>query len=469
MKLKPIEAELADAEMWRLFPHAFAVVASKGAWLPYKHLVYLAKKLAAAMARGGARVIVEMPPRHGKSELISKWLPAWVLDMRPDARVMLGTYEADFGATWGRKVRDWFESERGQAISGTRIRSDSHAADRWETTAGGGMITAGVGGAFTGRGFDVGIIDDPHKNWQEAQSAGKRQAVIDWFLSTFRTRAEPGAAIIVLQTRWHDRDLAGYLQNEDSDDWEVVRLPAIAEAADPIGRAEGEALCPERYPIEVLQAIKTSLGAVMFAALFQQRPRPLEGGMFAAKDFQRYHLLPATEMYAQSWDLSFDENEGSAFVSGQVWAKHKAGFYLIDEYHEQANFVAQEKAMKAMHERYPSARTVVVENKANGPAIISRLKKDIPGLYSFNPKGSKETRAASISGFVEAGNVHLPAKAKDKPWVEEWLAEVCSFPRGALKDRVDAFVQMLLYWSRKGTAGNIDIGTSTRKSILGGL
>lgn len=469
MKLKPTQAELADAELWRLFPHTFAVVASRGRWQAYKHAVYVAKRIAAAIARGNGRVIVELPPRHGKSTLISEMIPQWFLDMRPDGRVMLASYEADYASTWGRKVRNWFESDYGKTVSATKIRGDSHAADRWETTEGGGMVTAGVGGSFTGRGFDIGIVDDPHKNWAEAQSATRRQAVIDWFNSTFRTRGEPNSTIIVLQTRWHERDLAGYLQSdEEHQDWEVIRLPALAEADDEIGRKPGEALCPTRYDLAALNMIRSTLGSIMFAALYQQRPQPLSGGMFVAKDFKRYLILPEMDLWTQTWDLSFDESEGSAFVSGQVWGKKKADFYLVDEFHDQANFVAQEKAMRSMHERYPEARTVLVENKANGPAIISRLKRDIPGLLAFNPKGSKETRAASISGIVEAGNVWLPDDSIC-PWAKDWLAEVCAFPRGTLKDRVDAFVQMLLHWSKKGVSGTIDLGKHTKTSILGGL
>lgn len=469
MKLKPTQAELADAELWRLFPHTFAVVASKGRWIPYRHLVYAAKRIAAAIARGNGRVIVEMGPRHGKSSLISEEIPEWFLDMRPDGRVMLASYEADYASSWGRKVRNWFESDQGKATSSTRVKGDSHAADRWETHAGGGMVTAGIGGSFTGRGADLLLVDDPHKNWQEAQSATKRQSVIDWFNSTFRTRGEPGATIIVLQTRWHERDLAGYLQSdEEHQDWEIIRLPSFAEANDPLGRAVGAALCPERYDEAALAQIKLDLGSIMFAALHQQRPQPLEGGLFPRKDFIPYLILPETPEWAQTWDLSFDEGEGTAFVSGQVWCKHKAGFYLVDEYHEQANFVAQEKAMLSMHARYPQARTVLVENKANGPAIISRLKKDIPGIKAFNPKGSKETRAASISGFVEAGNVHVPDKSI-APWVDDWLAEVASFPRGALKDRVDAFVQMMLFWSSKSGTGSMKFDISPKTSVLGGL
>jgi hypothetical protein len=189
---------------------------------------------------------------------------------------MLGTYAADFARDWGRAVRDNFESYHG--ILSTRLREDSRAADRWNTQAGGGMITGGVGGSFTGRGFHLGIVDDPFKNYQEAMSKAVRDNVWNWWRSTFLTRAEPGASIVVTLTRWHVDDLLGRILAEpDGHRWRIIRMPALAEGADILGRPQGEALWPERYDKAALRAASVAVGPYVWDALYQQNPPDLAG------------------------------------------------------------------------------------------------------------------------------------------------------------------------------------------------
>lgn len=447
--------------MWRLFPHTFANVASRGKWLPYRYLVEISLAIAKAIVQGNGRIVVSIPPRHGKSELISHWTPAWFLDLFPDKRVLLASYEADFAASWGRKVRTFFEGAGDLSL--TKIRSDSSAADRWETNYGGSMNTAGIGGAFTGKGGDLLIIDDPIKNWEQAMSPGHRQKVRDWFLSTFYTRAEPGSTIIVLMTRWHEDDLAGYLLNEHDDDWQEIKMPALSE--------KNEALCPERYTAEDLGKIRTGIGSFMFGALYQQTPVPLDGGVFKRHWFRFYTMDTLPKVFdesIQSWDFPFDDNLGASFASGQPWSRKGADVYLMGEFHEQCDFPAMKRALKKMTEDYPETRTKVIENKAAGAPLIKELKHEVPGLVPWNPIGSKEARAISVSGIVEAGNVYLPHPTMC-PWVKDWIEEVCTFPKAKLKDRVDAFVQALLRFNRKRRTGNVNFESHTRPSPVAGV
>ena len=457
--------KLDPSELWRLYPHTFAKRASRGRWVPYDYLARISRAIAKAVRAGRGRIIVSLPPRHGKSELISKWVPTWRLDDDPTARVMLASYEADFAARWGRHVRAFFEQ---QDLSRTKISTDSSAADRWETTLGGGMNTAGVGGAFTGKGGDLLLVDDPIKNWEEAQSAKHREKIWEWFLSTFYTRAEPGATIVVLMTRWHERDLAGRLLTEHSDTWHEINLMATSE-----GDGLGTPLCPERYTQADLLGIRKSLGPMMYGALYDQRPRPLEGGVFK-KNWFRYWLpntLPDTfDEIIQSWDLPFDNaTDASSYVAGQVWGRKGADRYLLHEYHEQTDYPGMKAAVRNMTAAYPLARTKVVENKASGAPLIKDLKSEISGLVAWNPKGSKFARATACSGEVESGNVYLPHPSI-APWVRDALEELCAFPKGKFNDRVDAMTQALLRFTLNPSAkGSISLGSITRAAPVGGM
>jgi hypothetical protein len=250
-------------------------------WLSPRHVQLVDRILVDAAAgrlkdRGYAGIIISEPPRHGKSTHCSHWFPAWFLGRYPQKNVILTSYEADFAASWGRKVRDTLQ-EHGKREFGVTVRADSSSASRWETTAGGGMITAGAGGAITGRGAHLLVIDDPVKNAEEAASMTIRDSVWDWYLTTARTRVEPGGFQVIIMTRWHPDDLVGRLlkqmqEDPKADRFAVVDLPALAEGDDPLGRAPGEPLWPERYDAEELERIKATLGTRAWSSLYQQRP-----------------------------------------------------------------------------------------------------------------------------------------------------------------------------------------------------
>ena len=218
-----------------------------------------------------------MPPRHGKSELASKWTPIWFLANWPNKRVILSSYEATFAASWGRKVRNTMQENPG---IGVQLSEDSKAVGVWETTQGGGMLAVGAGGAITGHGADLLVIDDPVKNAEEAASPVIRQKIWEWWQTTPRTRMEPGGSIIVDMARWDVDDLVGHLKAQRDEPWVIVELPAVAEANDAIGRSPGEALWPERYDLSALAAIRRDVGEDAWASLYQQRPNPQGRGYY---------------------------------------------------------------------------------------------------------------------------------------------------------------------------------------------
>ena len=310
--------DVARVRLWRKQKQALSprysgpyqlALAANPSWQPAQHVLYLERLLVDAVeGRGAARLIVTLPPRHAKSTVVSHYLPAWYLSRWPERQIVLASYEARFASRWGRRAREVVE----RMALGIRLRRDVTAADQWETLAGGGMTTAGVGGPITGYGAHLLVIDDPVKNAEEARSAVFREKVWDWWLSTASTRLEPGAVVVLLMTRWHEDDLAGRLiravREVDDDDreeqWAVINLPAIACEDDPLGRAPGEALWPERFPLHRLERRRERLGSYWWSALYQQSPIAEGGGAFQRQWFRVVQAAPPCERYCRFWDFA---------------------------------------------------------------------------------------------------------------------------------------------------------------------
>lgn len=271
-------------------PLALALHATRGKYQPARHLRLLNRKLLDLAGRRLRKLAVFMPPRHGKSQTCSHFFPAWYLGAFPDQHIMLAGYNAGFGATWGRRVRDTIQ-ELGPDVFGIRVRDDSSAANQWQLADHeGGMLAGGVGGAFTGHGANLLIIDDPVKNAEEALSLVIRQAHRDWYDSTAETRLEPGAIECLIMTRWHADDLGGHVLNawrESGEPFEVVKLPALAKDDDPLGRRPGEALWPERFGANVFERRKRRT-PFWYSAMFDQEPTPEGGAIFQAGWFKRF-------------------------------------------------------------------------------------------------------------------------------------------------------------------------------------
>jgi predicted phage terminase large subunit-like protein len=435
-----------DNYLWMLYPHIFAYVASKAKWIPYKFLRYISDVISNAIFDGAGRIIINVPPRHGKSMFVSFWLPCWFLNLYPHKNVLLVSYEADFAASFGRRVRNELMSNPKLRVP---INVDTTAANRWYTSEGGGMVSMGIGGAITGRGADLIIVDDPIKNWIEATSQTYQERTFDWFRSVLLTRCEPHTTVILLMTRWHENDLTGKLLRYHADEWQHISLPAICNSDnDPIGRKIGEALCPQRFDLQKLEKLKKSLGTHIFNAMYQQEPTNPKA-VIKRHHFRFYESLDtqAFEEIFQSWDLALTDNEKSSFVVGQVWGVKNGDYYLIDQIRAQLDFSDTIKAFISLSEQYPKAYKKIVENKASGLPLISILRRRVYGIIAHNPQGSKLMRLMSVLHLFEAGRVYLPAHAQ---WVEDYIYELTTFPDCEHDDQVDATTQALyLFQSSK--------------------
>lgn len=451
---------------------AYCRLTMDGHYQDFPHTAMLIKKLEAIERGEISRLMVFMPPRHGKSATASEKFPAWYLGRNPEKRVILASYGDDLARDFGRKNRNDLEAF-GQDIFGITVAVDSSAANRWDLAGHrGGMIAAGVGGPITGRGSHLFVIDDPFKDWEQSQSLALRDRVWNWYRSVAHTRLQKGGAIIVIQTRWHEDDLAGHLLADAAaglgDKWDVLSLPCEAEADDPLGRAIGEPLWPEGgFDAEWMAAKKLAVGAQIWAALYQQRPSPAEGGIFKrfwwrfwapkdvivptvtlkAADGSTFEVkaIPEPEYFdrkIQSWDLTFKDKRDSAFAVGQVWATRGANKFLLDQVRDRMDFVATIKAIKMLSAKHQDVTEKLIEDKANGPAVISALRDEISGIIPIEPRGSKEARAHAVSPLVEAGNVFLPHPSL-APWVWAFIEETAAFPNSAYKDMTDTMTQAL--------------------------
>jgi predicted phage terminase large subunit-like protein len=430
-------------------PADFAMHASGGRWAMAPHLDLLNRKLVDLAARRITRLIVCVPPRHGKSELISKYFPVWWLGTFPDDPVILASYEADFAASWGRKAQDVFAAVGGSCF-GLELNPKTTAASRWEVKGRtGSMTTAGVGGPITGKGAKLFVIDDPVKNAEEAQSEVAREAAWDWFTSTAYTRLEPGAVVAILMARWHEDDLVGRLlrqMEQGGEPWEVLNLPALAEDDDPLGRAPGRALWPERYDEAALARIRASATAFWFDSLYQGRPRPKEGGVFKYAWFADKATTvlpdPAGATYCRYWDRAATEKKGD-FSAGVLMARSRDGrYHVLDVRHGRWSSLERDRVIldtaHADRRRYGAVRQRGEQEPGSGgkDAALAFVRL----LDGFDVRcapvtGDKESRARPFASQCEAGMVELVRGAYD---FDGYVQELCSFPRGRFDDRVDA-------------------------------
>jgi predicted phage terminase large subunit-like protein len=384
--------------------------------------------------------MVFMPPRHGKSELISKYFPAWYLGTFPNNHVILVSYEADFAASWGRKAREVLD-ELGNDF-GVKVNQESSAAKHWEIEDhSGGMDAAGAYGPITGKGADVLVIDDPVKNAEEAYSPLQREKLWDWYQSTAFTRLEPNGAIILVMTRWHEDDLAGRLLKQEAGQWEIVSLPALAEADDPLNRTEGDALWPERFPMEQLLEKKKSVGSYWWSAMYQQRPVPIEGGFFKNDWLQFFdpEYVPGFEVIVQSWDTAQTKSSTSDYVVGQVWGRIGADFYLLDQVRGRWDFDETVAQIKDLSYHWPQCSAKLIEAQTLGAALASHLKHQISGIIPISVKASKEIRALNALPVWQSKNVYIPKPDDGEyAWVDDFVRELLNFPNAVNDDMVDA-------------------------------
>lgn len=450
------------------------------------HLEYLSDRLAQAIkdVEGGKNrfIAVSMPPRMGKSDLGSTKFPTWVLRKHPDWKIGLISHSPSLAVNWGRTVRDLVVSF--STILGITLTKDSKAVQEWYTTSKGSVISRSIRESITGLGFKVLIVDDAVKDFADAHSATQREWLWNWWTANAYTRLEEPYLVVFIGTRWHEDDVIGRLLSAEHEgdplEWEVIKFPAIAEEDDVLGREPGDPLYSpilEETREEALARwgrVKRAVGSYAWSALYQQSPSPSKGAIFdtdwwrfwtrnealASKDDDGnpdpdgrvVYIQPETDLvsarWLDSWDMAFKATSDSDYVVGQRWAQRGALKFLMFQHRARMTFTGTLAKMKdwasptgsspwsyLVHER-------LVEDKANGTAIIDVLKEEISGLVPVNPTESKEARARAVTPDWEAGQILVPLPSDPgNEWVVDMLSEFREFPNGTHDDQVDAGTQ----------------------------
>lgn len=441
------------------------------------HIDALAEHLE-GVTRGHIRnLLITIPPRHGKSTIVSVGWPCWEWIDHPERRWLFASYAESLAIRDNVRSRRLIQSVWYQTNWGDRFQfaGDQNEKRKVETDRGGHRIAVGTGGSATGEGGDRLIIDDPN-NIADVESVQIRKGTLDWFDQVWSTRAndpKTTAKVIIMQ-RSHCDDLAGHVLEQGG--WEHLSIPAEYEGdtrktvigwQDP--RTEvGELLWPARFGVQEITALKRTMGSYAVASQLQQRPSPAGGGIFKRWWWKYYqprgaNLPPVSVRLAdgaqglvaaveapqrvdeqiQSWDMAFKGLDTSDFVCGQVWARCGSRFLLGDQVHARLDLPGTVKAVRELTNKWPGTIAKLVEDKANGPAVLQMLACEIPGLLPVNPSGGKVARAQAVSPLIEAGNVFLPHPALAL-WVPDFIEECAAFPAAKHDDQVDAMTQALL-------------------------
>jgi predicted phage terminase large subunit-like protein len=411
------------------------------------------------VARGELkRLIINMPPRHTKSEFASYMLPAWFLGREPTKKIIQASHTAELAVGFGRKVRNLVGSKPFQRIfPEVGLRADSKAAGRWNTNQGGDYFAVGVDGAVTGKGADVLIIDDPHSE-QEAKIAEYNPEVFDgvyeWYTSGPRQRLQPGGAIIIVMTRWAKRDLTGQIikaaqERDEADEWEIIELPAIMPS--------GKPLWPGFWSLEELTRLRAELPLPKWQAQYQQQPTS-EAGALVKRDWWRVWEgnPPPCEFIIQSWDTAFEKTQRADYSACTTWGvfyhpdddgKTRANIILIDAYKERLEFPDLKKAALRFYKEYnPDA--CIIEKKAAGTPLLYELRSMGIPLSEYTPVRGQDkiARVNAVSDLFQSGIVWAPPTR----WAEEVVEEFASFPAGEHDDLVDSSTQALLRFRQGG-------------------
>lgn len=399
-------------------------------------------------------LILQAPPQHGKSEIVSRKLPAFVLGSEPSFRIAAASYSSSLADSMSLDVRRNLASPAHLKLFPVTSEKRKYTVNRnGEFTAPcgtGSYISDGIGGGFTGKPADIFIIDDPIKNNEEALSVVTKESVWNWYQSTCKTRMSKDSGQIIMATRWAEDDLSGRIIEQYAKDPRLTLLsfPAInleTEVGYNPSLPEG-ALVPELHPLSQLKELKNELSDYWWSALYQQSPKALGGNVFKEIGIQYYwpkDLPEKWDMVIDSWDCTFKDTDGTDFVVGQKWGKRKTDSYLLVQVRNRMSFTKTcvEVETLATTEPYPRGG-VLIEDKANGPAVIDFLKKIVSGLIAIEPDGSKLARAHAVTSVWEARNIFLP-HPDWCPWVKALIGELTGFPAAAHDDQVDALTQAL--------------------------
>lgn len=480
---------------WRATPATMALHLEPDAFKPWRYFMLLGDAFRDAAEGIDPHQLWMLPSQYGKTTLL--WLGAiWLLERDPTLRIMYVSYDATKAVSEGGKARD-FAERHADELSFT-VRRDRRASSDWHTTEGGGLYSTGVNGAITGFPQDVLLLDDLIKGWQDAHSEAIRKRTWNVYVSQIRMRIQSSTQPIILAgTRWHEDDpqarLLAKSTEQYGDQWKIIRLPAIAEEpqpdnpdpllrqADPLGRAPGEVLEPERFPLEEVLARRVGLGSYLWAAMEQQRPAPEEGDEIRREWWQWYTSRPPKfDDTCTSWDLKLkDKSDSGDYVAGQAWGRTGSDYWFLEALRGQWNQVETKTAIVLMKVRHPRIVRHYIEAAASAPEVIEQLRAPQPGykvsnetagklgmtvlerkrcngifrrgmtgLIAVPVKGDKTTRMRAYTGLIEAKNVHLPEHGGVASGAHQLVNECAAFPRPAHDDSIDAFSQAMKKLSR---------------------
>lgn len=421
-----------------------------------RHHKIMAKKFEEIAAGTCKRLIINMPPRHTKSEFASYLLPAWYLGKYPDRKIIQTSNTAELAVGFGRKVRNLVGSEQyARIFPDVSLRPDSKAAGRWATNANGDYFAIGVGGTVTGKGADLLIIDDPHSEQEAAIAATSPEVydkVYEWYGSGPRQRLQPGGAIVIIMTRWSKRDLVGKIikssVERDGEEWDVVEFPAILPS--------GNSLWPEFWPIKELLALKNELPVSKWNAQYMQTPTSEEGAMVKREWWKIWEKEdpPRCDFIIQSWDTAFTKNERSDYSACTTWGVFylnenvdDPNIILLDAHKERLEFPElKAKALEMYREWEPDA--FVIEAKAAGSPLIYELRRMGIPVSEFTPTrgNDKIARMNSVTDLFSSGKVWAPSRR----WADEVMEEMAAFPNSEHDDLVDSSTQALIRFRKGG-------------------
>lgn len=485
---------------WRTNPATMAVHLEGDGYKDFRFSRYLAERFRDAVTGVAPFQIWNLPAQLGKTSIVKRGV-AWALDRDPTVPIIIACYGADLAEASARWVRDYGIEHADQLRY--RLRSDATKVSEWLTTEGGGLKAAGIHGAISG--FPAGgiIIDDPHKNWQEAHSEAEQQAVWDLYRAVLRVRLRMGGWMIVIHTRYCEGDLTDRILQDSrttGEEWLHVRLPMIAEepdpangiGPDPLGRQPGEVLEPEQYDEAAATVRYRALGSYLGDAMEQQRPGKREGGIIKRAWWVVQDEVPERcDEWLTSWDLKLkDVAKRGDFVVGQVWGRVGGDFYMYEQLRGQWSQATVKAAIALAQVRYPHVRRHIIENTGNGPEVMADLRRGHPGwtcddalagelgvtlderplleavmrhgmsgLVPNTPKGDKRVRVIAVSGIIEARNAHL----RNSPGALVLVDEAANFPTGKTDDCVDAMSQALAVLS--GTTGTTSVVTAADATV----
>ena len=397
------------------------------------------------------RVIINMPPRHTKSEFSSFLLPAWMIGRNPKLKIIQSTHTTELAVRFGRKAKTLMDTEEYKQVFNTRLRQDSQAAGKWETEQGGEYFAAGVGGAITGRGADLLIIDDPHSE-QDALNTDALERAHEWYTSGPRQRLQPGGTIVLVMTRWNTKDLTGKLLKAQSepraDQWDVIEFPAIMPSGEPVW--------PEFWKKDELLGVKASLSIGKWNAQWMQNPTAEEGSLLKREWWQNWEedTIPRLSHVIQSYDTAFMKKESADYSAITTWGIFYDDRYngpqmiLLDAIKDRFEFPELRRVAKEQYD-YWQPETVIVESKASGLPLTYELRQMGIPVINFTPsKGNdKHTRVNSVAPLFESGCIWAPT---EKSFAQEVIEECAAFPYGDHDDLVDSTTQAVMRFRQGG-------------------